>query len=166
MTTERTTALTGVSREEIENFLYREARLIDENKLNEWLALFTEDCRYWIPANHDTVDTSREVSFIWDNYQHLSDRVWRLQSGLAHTTDPASRLRRIVSNVEIGSIEGDEVEVHCNMVIFRLRRAIQDTIPAHCVFRLRRVDGDWRIVSKKVELLNNFEPTRSLQFIL
>lgn len=166
MTMEQRAAHPLIDKQDIENFVYSEVRLIDEQRLDEWVDLFTGDALYWVPANKDTVDTSSEVSLILDNRQHLIERTWRLTSGLAHTTDPVSRTRHFISNVEVTESMGDEVEVRCNMVIFRLRRGLQDTIVGHCIYRLRWVDGDWRIAFKKVELLDNSGPIRSLQFML
>jgi benzoate/toluate 1,2-dioxygenase subunit beta len=78
-------------RQEIEAFLYHEARLLDDGRLDDWLALFTPDAYYWIPCNADDVDPARHVSLVYDDRQHLADRIWRLQSGWAHAQDPPSR---------------------------------------------------------------------------
>lgn len=154
-----------LQRLEIENFLYQEARLIDEGRLTEWLALFTEDARYWVPANRDTIDPAREVSIIYDNREHLEDRVWRLQSGLAHVTDPPSRIRHLITNIQIDELTNGGLAVRANVVVYHARRGVQSAFVGHCQYRLRRVDDAWRIAFKKVELLNNNDPLSNLQFI-
>lgn len=154
---------------EIENFLYEEAHLIDQGKLEEWLSLFTDDAIYWIPCNRYDTDPSRALSIIYDDRQHLEDRAWRLQSGLAHTTDPPFRLRHFVSNVRLGELVGDELTVYSNFLLVTLRPVrgwSQQIFAGGYVHRLRRLSGSWKIAFKKVELLNNDEPILSLQFIV
>ena len=91
---------TPIDQHAIERFLYHEARLLDEGQLDDWLALLTPDAYYWIPCNANDVDPTRHVSLIYDDRQHLEDRIWRIKSGWAHAQDPPSHTRRIVGNVE------------------------------------------------------------------
>ena len=98
-----------VDRHQIENFLYCEARLMDEHAYDEWLSLWTEDALYWVPCNEDDIDPQRHVSIIYDNRPSLEDRIERLKSGVAYAQEPKSQLRRVVSNVEIE--EGDNGEI-------------------------------------------------------
>lgn len=70
-----------LSRETVETFLFREARLADENRYDDWLSLWTEDVEYWVPANHDDYDPDEHVSIIYDNRERLQDRIARLNSG-------------------------------------------------------------------------------------
>lgn len=171
MTTEQKPS-TGMSadRQEIENFLYHEARLIDENRLDEWLGLFAigdpDDIIYWVPCNRDDIDPFREVSFIYNTRANLEDRVWRLQSGLAHTTDPLPRIRHLVSNVELGEAGENDLTVYSTVVIFFFRKEKEKAFVGSCEYLLRRLDGDWMIASKKVHLLNNDGVIDSLQFLL
>jgi 3-phenylpropionate/cinnamic acid dioxygenase small subunit len=151
----------------VERFLYHEARLLDEGRLDEWLALFTADAYYWIPCNANDVDPARHVSLIYDDRQHLADRVWRLKSGWAHAQDPPSHTRRIVGNVEPRPAEGeDALVVSSTFILVELRRGLQTLFAGRYEHRLRQ-DGDgWRIAFKKVELLNNNAPIDSLTFIV
>ena len=137
-----TSGPTPPDRQEIEAFLYHEARLLDEGRLDEWLALFTPDACYWIPCNADDVDPTRHVSLVYDDRQHLADRVWRLQSGWAHAQDPPSRTCRLVGNVAVtpGQIEG-EAQVVSTFILVELRRGAQTTFAGRYEHRLRRVDG-------------------------
>jgi benzoate/toluate 1,2-dioxygenase subunit beta len=158
---------TPIDQHEIERFLYREARLLDEGQLDEWLALFTPDAYYWIPCNANDVDPTRHVSLIYDDRQHLEDRIWRIKSGWAHAQDPPSHTRRIVGNVEPrpGGIEG-ELSVSSTFILVELRRGAQSLFAGRYEHRLRREADAWRIAFKKVELLNNDEPIDSLTFIV
>src|SRR5437773_1767250 len=90
----RTTPM-GWNREQIEAFLYREARLIDEHRYDEWLSLWTDEAIYWVPCNEDDTDPERQVSIIYDDRVRLGERVARLQSGAAWAQEPKSRMRRV-----------------------------------------------------------------------
>lgn len=99
-------------RERIGEFLFHEARLIDEHRYDEWLALWTDDCLYWVPCNSDDADPARQAMIIYDNRARLDERVYRLTSGAAWAQQPRSRTRRLISNVEVREIDGgDQNEV-------------------------------------------------------
>jgi 3-phenylpropionate/cinnamic acid dioxygenase small subunit len=157
-----------VEQHELEQFLYREARLLDEGKLQEWLALFTADARYWIPCNRDDIDPTKEVSIIYDDRQRLEERVWRLESGLAYAQEPRSRIRHLISNVERLPAEGaGVVAVTSNQVVYEQRRGKQQAYVGRWEHHLRQEeDGTWKIAYKKVELLNNNDPIDNLTFIV
>jgi 3-phenylpropionate/cinnamic acid dioxygenase small subunit len=158
----------NVDRQEVENFLYKEARLLDDGKLQEWLALFTPDARYWIPCNRDDIDPMREVSIIFDDRQRMEERVWRIESGLAYAQEPRSRTRHLLTNVEVlpGETE-DSAATSSNFVVYELRRGKQLAFVGRIEHRLQRDgEGNWKIAYKKVELLNNNEPIDNLTFIV
>ena len=105
---------------EVEQFLYREARLLDERRFHEWLELFTEDVRYWMagrrnrypksskaigmldPDRYVVEDSTEDVELaILDENKHtLSARVARLDTGMAWAEDPPSRTRHLLANIE------------------------------------------------------------------
>src|SRR5215469_14369458 len=91
----------NLSRSEAEDILYREARLLDDRCYREWLELFGEDARYWIPCNGEGTDPEREITLVYDDLPRLRDRVERLASGVAHAQTPPSRTKRLISNVEV-----------------------------------------------------------------
>src|SRR5262245_28965975 len=143
---------------EIEQFLYREARLLDQGRLDDWLALFAADAVYWVPAGGEESDPEQHVSIIYDTRDQLARRVARLQSGYAHAQDPPARTYRVVSNVELtGAPAADEVGVSSVMALFELRRHRHQVHSARCEFALRREGADWRIVRKTVRLLRSNE---------
>src|SRR5262250_2153318 len=83
-------------------FLYAEARLADEARYAEWLALWTDDGVYWVPATTDpNADPERHLSHIYDNRARLETRVNLLQTGVRYSQEPASLMRRTVSNIEV-----------------------------------------------------------------
>lgn len=128
-----------VNRQEIEDFLYDEADLLDQHHLDKWLSLFAEDAIYWIPCNDDAIDPRRHVSYIYDDRKALGDRVWRLQSGLAYGQDPPSRMSHIVSNVRIMEQSEEEIEAHAKFLIVELRSGKENVYSGKYVYRLKSV---------------------------
>ncbi len=156
-----------ITRSRVEDFLYHEARLMDENRYEEWLALWTEDCRYWIPSNADEIDPSHEVSIIWADRARLGDQIARLLTGEAHAQQPASRLRRLISNVEVSEGEAeDECVAVSNFLLTELRRSRQRTFAGRSFHTLRLTEGGFAIRYKKVELVNNNEVLDNLTFLI
>jgi 3-phenylpropionate/cinnamic acid dioxygenase small subunit len=155
-----------VARHQIENFLYREARLMDEHAYDEWLALWTDDALYWVPCNRDDSDPLREVSIIYDNRARLEDRIIRLKSGATYAQEPQSRLRRVVANVEIEEGENGEVTVYSNFNLTELRRGKQDTFAGRTIHKLRPAGDSFKIAYKKVLLVNNDEVIDNLTFLI
>jgi benzoate/toluate 1,2-dioxygenase beta subunit len=156
-------------RAEIEQFLYREARLLDTQRFEEWLALFTDDACYWVPAGHDDIDPTVHVSIIHDDKAAMARRIKRLRSGHAYAQDPASRVHRIISNVEVGEADqaNGSLEVHNMMLLVELARHRQTIHSARCEFSLSRQESEgWRIRRKKVNLLKNNEALESTPFLI
>ena len=151
---------------EVEQFIYREARLMDEHRYDEWLALWTEDGVYWVPCGRDDSDPEREVSIVYDRYPQLVNRIARLRTGKAFAEDPPSRLCRVVSNIEVDADGGGEIAARSTFVLGDLRKHQEVTWYGRTIHRLRRVDGALRIAYKKVMLLNNDEALPNLAFLI
>ena len=120
-------------REEVEDFLYRESALLDEWRLDEWLALLTEDARYRVPSNDaPSGDPADTLFLIADDIQRIRGRVARLKDPHAHAEFPHSRTRRLITNVRIvpGTNSGEFVPgtifVEANFVVYRFRRGGQE----------------------------------------
>jgi 3-phenylpropionate/cinnamic acid dioxygenase small subunit len=151
------------------DFLYREARLADEARYAEWLALWTDDGVYWVPATTDlAASPDTHISHVYDNRARIDTRVKRLQTGQRYSQEPASLMRRIVSNVEV-TAEGGELVAGSNFLLGEL--SIQARHEMHwwigrATHRLRRVGGALRMASKKVVLINAAEPLPNLSFLI
>jgi benzoate/toluate 1,2-dioxygenase beta subunit len=156
----------AVDRERVEQFLYHEARLMDEHRGDEWLALWTEDALYWVPTGHDSPNPDREISLIYDDRVRLQLRIDRLKSGFAHAQEPKSRMRRLISNIEIEEAENGEIVTSSNFMLAELRRGKQDLFAGRSIHRLRPHNGSFKMVSKKVLLVNNDEPIDNLTFLI
>ena len=150
----------------VEAFLYEEAELADRHAYAEWLALWAEDGRYWLPCNDDDADPDTHVALIYETYLGLEDRVRRLSSGHAHTQSPPTRLVRVVGNVRVAEAEGGLVEVKsvCNITAFR--REVIDIFAARVIHHLRPVDEGFRIVRKTVYVVNNDGYLHNMTFLV
>jgi benzoate/toluate 1,2-dioxygenase subunit beta len=150
----------------VEDFLYREARLMDAHAYDEWLALWTQDALYWVPSNDDDIDPERHVSIVYENRAGLEDRIARLKSGAAYAQDPKSRLSRVVSNIEIEDRTDGDIIVNATFNLTALRRHGVDIFAGRSIYRLRS-DGDgFKIAYKKVLLINNDEVIHNLTFLI
>jgi len=151
-------------------FVYREARLADEARYAEWLALWTDDGVYWVPATTDPgADPDKHISHIYDNRGRLETRIKMLQSGYRYSQEPASLMRRLVSNIEVTPTENGELVVESTFALAEL--AIQAKREMHwwvgrTTHRLRRVGGELKMCCKKVVLVNAAEPLPNLAFLI
>ena len=159
---------------EIEQFLYREARLLDERHFHDWLDLFTEDVRYWVPIRETVADLpdgiaaddAIAVAHIDDDREHLKMRVDRLDTRLAHAETPPSRTRRLIANIEIVALEGEELTVLSNFILYQARKEKSEFLMiGRREDRLRRSGDGWRIARRKVVLEQTLLP-RSLSVFL
>jgi p-cumate 2,3-dioxygenase beta subunit len=147
------TAVTvAVCRQQVEDFLYAEAALLDAWQLDDWLLLFDKDAKYEVPCN-DAVDgnPAKDLMLIDDNYTRLAARVARLNSRHAHREFPHSRTNHQVFNVRLNP-SGDEISVTASFTVWRFRAGRSGCYVGRYRFRLRRRDGGFRIASKRAEL--------------
>jgi 3-phenylpropionate/cinnamic acid dioxygenase small subunit len=167
---------------DIEQFLFREARLLDDRRFHDWLALFTEDVHYWMtarmnryprnskaiaildPDRYSDADITEELGLFDEDIKTLAARVARLDTGMAWAEDPPSRTRHFVSNIEVvPEVGGAEVTVHCNFLVYRSRgETEQDFYVGSRQDRLRRVDGAWKIAGRRMILDQNVLSAKNL----
>jgi 3-phenylpropionate/cinnamic acid dioxygenase small subunit len=145
---------------DVEQFLYREAQLLDEGRFHEWLELFTEDASYWVPIRESVlggeesieVNDGMTISHFDDDLAMLRQRVQRLDTGFAHTETPPSRTRHLITNVRVDG-DGDEVVAHSNFLLFQSRREHSEFFfLGSRVDHLRKVGDGWKIARRKVVL--------------
>lgn len=157
---------------EVEQFLYREARMLDERRFHEWLLLFTDDVRYWMPlrANRypkrskaikimdrdryveDELSREDELALLDENKETLAGRIACMDTGMAWAEDPPSRTRHVITNIE--AEPGDapsELRVYSNFIVYRSRAETErETMFGARQDLLRRVDGALKIARRKV----------------
>jgi benzoate/toluate 1,2-dioxygenase subunit beta len=164
---ERSTGGGSWDRREIEDFLYREARLADEHRYDDWEALWTSDGLYWVPANDDDADRMTRISIIHDNRNRIATRIAQLKTGRRHSQVPHSRLRRVVSNVEVlGSTDDGDVVVGANFVLVESRERGKELWAGRYTYHLRRVEGAIAMAYKKVALVDNARPIATMSFLI
>jgi len=135
----------------IEDFLYLEADLLDDWKIEEWFALFAEGATYEIPptGESDDSDPASSLFYIADDYARLRERVVRLTKKEAHSEFPRSRQRHMVSNVRVTGLEGGVADVTCNFITYRAKRGVVDTYYGKHVYRIDCSVEPFRIRSKR-----------------
>jgi 3-phenylpropionate/cinnamic acid dioxygenase small subunit len=151
----------------IEQFLFREARLADDGDYDGWESLWTDDGVYWIPANGDDIDPERQMSIVYDNRSRIALRVRQLKHDKRHSQNPRSRLRRLLANIEV--LESDDdgaVVVGANFIVYESRDRGTTVWGGRNEYRLRQVDGQWRMARKKVMLVDNDRPLSTLAFLV
>jgi len=162
--------LSDTERQAAIEFVYREARLADEARYAEWHALWTDDAVYWVPATTDpAADPERHISHIYDNRARLDTRVKLLQTGHRYSQEPASLMRRLISNIEVERAENGDLVVASNFILAEL--SVQAKHEMHwwvgrTTHRLRRVDGALKLSQKTVVLVNAAEPLPNLSFLI
>jgi 3-phenylpropionate/cinnamic acid dioxygenase small subunit len=162
---------------EVEQFLYREARLLDERRFHEWLELLTDDIRYWMgnrsnrypksskaiaildPDRYveDDLAKENELAILDEDRASLAGRVARLDTGMAWAEDPPSRSRHLITNIEVEAGDtAQEVKAYSNFLVYRSRAETeQDFYVGARRDVLRRVAGTWKIAGRKVILDQN-----------
>jgi 3-phenylpropionate/cinnamic acid dioxygenase small subunit len=167
---------------EVEEFLYREADLLDARRFDEWLALFTEDTRYWMPMRrnvpHDEPEREftregADVNWFDEGKDTLGRRVAQIQTGIHWAEEPPSRICHMVSNVQIvraapgEAAAPSEVDVRCRFLVYRNRVETEtDILVGKREDVLRRVNGSWKIARRMVILDQSVLLAKNLTFFI
>ena len=152
----------AISIGEVEQFLYREARMLDDRDFEGWLTCYAPDAEFWMPAWDDddtlTTDPQREISLIWyGNRGGLEDRVFRIRTERSSATSmPEPRTSHNISNVEIVEQSGGLTELRCNWVTFSYRYKTVDTYFGTSFYTIDASSGQPLIRRKKVVLKNDY----------
>jgi 3-phenylpropionate/cinnamic acid dioxygenase small subunit len=159
---------------EVEQFLYREARLLDARRFHAWLELLTEDVRYWMPSRstrypkgskalgildpdryrEEELSREDELAILDETKETLRRRIARLETGMAWAEDPPSRTRHMLSNIEVEpGGAASELTVFANFLVYRSRAETeQDIYVGARQDVLRHVDGAWKIARRTIIL--------------
>ena len=161
-------------RHEVQDFLYREAELLDERRYEEWLDLFTEDAHYFMPMRrnvpHD--ETEREftragadVAWFDEGKDTLARRVAQIRTGIHWAEEPLSRICHMVSNVQVLHASDTEVGVKSRFLIYRNRVETEtDVLVGKREDLLRRVNGGFKIARRKIVLDQSVLLAKNLTF--
>jgi len=138
---------------EVEQFLIDEAAILDDWRLDDWLALFTPDATYVVPStDKPDGDPAVDLTLIDDDYLRLTWRVNRLKSCHAHREFPWSRTRRLVTNVRVLRADDDEVDVTASVLVHRFRHGRADLFVGRYLTTLARTPEGLRIRRRRAEL--------------
>jgi 3-phenylpropionate/cinnamic acid dioxygenase small subunit len=161
-------------RHEVQDFLYREAELLDERRYEEWLDLFTDDARYFMPMRRNVPHDQREREFTregadvnWfdEGKDTLSRRVQQIRTGIHWAEEPPSRICHMVSNVQVLDASPTEIGVKSRFLVYRNRVETEtDVLVGKREDRLRRVNGGFKIARRKIILDQSVLLTKNLTF--
>lgn len=153
---------------EIEQFLYREAMYLDRKLYDEWLALFTEDGLYWVPAARDQADPYNHVSLFFEDAILRRMRVRRLRHPQAFSLESPVRSSRIVGNVLIEDYDpaSGNCRVRSTFQMLELQYGEQHLYGGFYLHDLVPADGTYRIKLKRVDLINCDAPQETMQAFL
>jgi 3-phenylpropionate/cinnamic acid dioxygenase small subunit len=158
---------------EIQQFLVREARLLDERRFEEWLEIFTDDAVYWMPGRtnpyhsgkvEDSIHKARDLAVFEDTKSTLATRVARLRTGLAWAEEPPSRTRHLITNIEVEpQPDPSQLKVRSNFLVYRAQlEQDKDFFIGMRDDSLRRVNGDWKIASRAIVMEDVVHDTKPL----
>lgn len=143
-------------RREIEDFLIHEVSLLDKRRFEEWRDLFADDGHYWVPLKPGQENPVGESSLFYDDRAIMATRFERLRHPNIHAQTPPHRTCHIVGNVVVEDIDTarGEVTVSSNMIMTDYRLHEQRVFSGQVVHLLRRTGSGYRIVLKRVDLIN------------
>jgi 3-phenylpropionate/cinnamic acid dioxygenase small subunit len=167
---------TAITRHEAEDFLFHEARLLDEGRFEDWLRLFAKDGTYWIPLD-EYADPKHEPSILYDDGPGREWRVHQLLHQPHYSQMPRSRTVHFISNVQVEPEQANGAAVvRCNLCVTELRSSgtraeqyglgQQRDVVGRCLYHLRWEDGRWAIALKKVALIDHDMPIVNLTFVI
>ncbi len=138
----------------VQSFLFDEAALLDQWRLIEWEALFTEEARYLVPptdVDGDYADPDKSLFYIFDDRTRIHERVVRLEKKGAHSEFPRSKTRHLVSNVQAMREDGAIIAT-ASFAVWRSKDGNTDIFVGHYAYRLVEIDDALKIAEKKCVL--------------
>ncbi len=159
--------MTAGDRQTVVDFVHHEAALLDAGDLGAWLELHADDCLYWVPGHHGRSDPAREVSIVYDDRARLAARVARLTSGKEYAQDPPSVTCHQLSNITVGPLDGDLIDVAAVQVVYETRpNTGLQIVPGRVEWRIRSSGSALTIVEKRVTLVDVDCYFENLTFVL
>jgi 3-phenylpropionate/cinnamic acid dioxygenase small subunit len=146
----------------------REARLLDQLRFDEWLAMYVPECIYWVPGTPAAGDPRREIAISFDDRRRMEDRIYRLRSGYAWSQAPKSRTVRMISNVEVfAAKQGDARMVRSNFLISEFRVDGTRFLSGWCGHRfVQNKEHRWEIQVRQVNLIDCDQNLRNPSIVI
>jgi 3-phenylpropionate/cinnamic acid dioxygenase small subunit len=163
--------------QEIAEFLYAEAELLDDRRYEDWLELLTDDIRYWMPMRRNVkfgegerefTRATSDINWFDESKDTLTRRVRQIMTGIHWAEEPVSRISHMVSNIQLleampSVAAPDEALIRCRFLIYRNRVETEtDFLVGKREDRLRRQDGAWKIARRKITLDQNVLLSKNL----
>ena len=179
MTTTESTIAHLLLKEEVSEFLYAEAELLDDRNFEEWLDLLTDDIRYWMPMRRNVKSNEmdreftregQDINWFDEGKETLDRRVRQILTGVHWAEEPLSRIRHLLTNVQLLSAtpsasDPTEVSLRCRFLVYRNRVETEtDFLIGKREDTLRKVDGSWKIAERKITLDQNVLLAKNLTF--
>ncbi len=149
-------------------FVLHEARLLDEQRYEQWLDLFTPDGWYWLPGDARHTDPLNQVAHLYDDHLLRQIRVRRVQSPQAFSQQPRGRCHHLMQlpQIEAGLAGEDSLRLRTAFIYTELRGGRSLSLPGIAWHDLRRQAGQWKIACKRVDLLHAGEPLPAVEFYI
>ena len=156
-----------VRKDDIIDFIYAEARMLDEGRYDEWLALWLPDGHYWMPLDYKQADPITATSLLYEDHFMLRLRVERLNGERTFSQKPKSRCHHVIQRPFVDAFDANVGHfVTCtNMHYVETRLDEQQLLALTATHELSLVDGALRIANKKVELLNSDAAFGNIQLL-
>jgi benzoate/toluate 1,2-dioxygenase beta subunit len=145
-----------VDRAALTDFVFEEARLLDTRRFRDWMALFADDGTYWVPAVPDQQSPLDQASLFYDDRDLMKTRIDRLEHPRIHVQTPPSRTAHLIGNVAVEEADEGKGEylVGSTVIMVEYRDDAQRIFAGRQRHRLRRDGAGFRIVQKRVDLIN------------
>ena len=151
---------------EIEQFLYNEAELLDERRFGEWIDLIADDIHYHMPIRRnvkfgeqyrENSDSDSEISWFDEGKETLAGRVRQINTGIHWCEEPFSRVRHLVSNIQVDNIDGDEIHVRSRFIVYtnRLTDEVNLFVGKRDDVLRRDPNTQWKIAKRTILLDQN-----------
>ena len=179
MTTTESAIAHLLLKEEISEFLYQEAELLDDRHFADWLDLLADDIRYWMPMRRNVKSNEmdreftregQDINWFDEGKETLERRVNQILTGVHWAEEPLSRIRHLITNVQLlnatpSASDPSEVSVRCRFLVYRNRVETEtDFLIGKREDTLRKVNGDWKIAGRKITLDQSVLLAKNLTF--
>src|SRR3979490_200870 len=154
-------------RDRLRMLIEKEARLLDQLRFDEWLAMYSPECIYWVPGTPAAGDPRREIAISFDDRRRMEDRIYRLRTGYAWSQAPKSRTVRMISNVEVFDCNQSTIRmVRSNFLISEFRVDGTRFLSGWCGHRMVRTARRWEIQVRRVNLIDCDQNLRNPSIVL
>lgn len=155
----------SVSHDQVIDFIYAEARMLDEQRYDEWLALWLDDGHYWMPLDYQQTDPNLVTSLMYEDVFMLRLRVQRLKGARTFSQKPKSRCNHVIQRPFIDEMKETDIKTVTSMHYVETRMDEQFLLAMTATHDLRLLDGSIRIANKRVDLLNSDAAFGSIQLL-